>query len=364
MKMDQYDDELTLTAIDLFSGGGGLSEGLKRAGVKIKAAVEIDPHAAGVYKANHCDVEMIIVDIRKVDFDAQKLNWGSVDIVSGCPPCQGFSSLTRKYHKQDPRNDLVLDFARAIKELRPQAVMMENVPGLATRGKPLLNEFIGLLADMGYIVTWEILQVADFGVPQLRRRLVLLAGLGFEIPFPEPTHSNKPKSGLPPWRTVEQAIKGMPKPISMKHVSRNGGPCANRWHVIREMTDINKCRLATVRAGETRIVMPESLRPDCHKEGYKGFSNAYTRMSWNEPSPTITGGCTTISKGRFGHPEELRTISVREAALLQTFPPGYDIATNYIDKACNVIGNALPCDFAQVLSQMCVNTIKSQRIAN
>src|SRR5205085_4669002 len=191
-----------LTAVELFAGGGGLALGLRRAGIRPVSAVECDAYAAATFRANHPGVNLIEKDVRLVTSQDLKQGMDAViDILAACPPCQGFTSLTSKYKRNDERNDLVSEVSRVAKDLRPRAIMMENVPGLASRGKPLLDELITALQSDGYVVNWDILQVADFGVPQMRRRLVLLAGRGFSVPMPEPTHDKTGRRGLPSWRT-------------------------------------------------------------------------------------------------------------------------------------------------------------------
>lgn len=341
-----------LTAVDIFSGGGGLTVGLKRAGFKVVGAVEIETHAFATFKANHPEVNAYQQDVRTVsgtDLIALSPD-GTIDLVAGCPPCQGFTSLTAKYQREDPRNALVLEMARLVREIRPVAVMMENVPGLAKKGRPLFDDFIDELESLGYKVSCDALQVADFGVPQRRRRLVVLAGKGFSIPFPIPSHSNHKAKKLP-WKTVREAIFGMPEPVRLGEAVKKGGPQKINWHVVRTLTPVNEERLRNSKPGESRAQLPNDLRPTCHKNIDDGFTNVYGRMTWDQPSVTITAGCTTLSKGRFGHPSEDRTISVREAALLQTFPPYYFFDTPYMEHVCNIIGNALPCDFAEVLSR-------------
>lgn len=354
-----------LMAVDLFAGGGGLSVGLRRAGFRVVAAVELEKSAADTYSANLKRIPVIIDDIRNVT-GAQLKKFsptGKIDLISGCPPCQGFTSLTAKYEKDDPRNALIGEMLRIIKEVRPTAVMMENVPGLETRGRYRFSRFLNGLRKLGYLPEWKTLQVADYGVPQFRRRLVVLAGRGFKISMPDPTHSFDGK-GLPAWKTVREAIGGMPKPISFGIVRRKKLPIdTTEWHVVREISDDNQARLRAARAGKSWWSIPSHLRPDCHKGEYRGFGNVYGRMKWNEVSPTITGGCTTLSKGRFGHPQALRTISVREAALLQTFPRDFIFRTEQMDQACEMIGNALPCDFAEALSRHCLKLISKHRAA-
>ena len=338
-------------AIDVFSGAGGLTLGLKRAGFRVAAAVEIEDHAFATYKTNHPEVHAIKQDVRTVKGrHLRALVGGEVDLLAGCPPCQGFSPLTNTSSKRDPRNDLVLEMARLVKEIRPRAVMMENVPGLADRGKRLFNRFLKTLEELDYRYTWDVLQVANYGIPQNRRRLVLLAGRGFEFHLPEPTHHKVGEGGLPLWKTLRDAISHMEPPTLLEDSRKIGGPQRLNWHVVRCLSPENIARLRKTRPGVSRAKLPKSLRPDCHKHADKGYTNVYGRMTWGQLPVTITGGCTTLSKGRFGHPSQLRTISVREAARIQTFPDDYVFDTPYMEYACEMIGNALPCDFAEILA--------------
>lgn len=352
-------------AIDLFAGGGGLTVGLKRAGFNVISAVEIEQHAFSTYKANHPEVQAYKQDIRTITGKSllKTSQSGKINLLSGCPPCQGFSSLTSKYRRNDPRNELVSEMSRLVEEIKPSAVMMENVPGLSQKGNLLFEDFILKLKNLGYIVNWSVLQVADYGVPQNRRRLVLLAGLGFSISLPKRTHSRTGGKGLLPWRTLRDAIGEMPEPIKMNEANKNGGPQKFNWHVVRVLSDQNIKRLEASTPGLSRTQLDDSLRPPCHRGRESGFSNVYGRMSWDQVPVTMTGGCTTLSKGRFGHPEKNRTISVREAALIQTFPQDYIIDTPFMDYACNIIGNALPCDFAEVVATQCYEALKENFIA-
>ena len=352
---------MTLVACDVFAGGGGLSVGLKEAGFQIAAAVELESHAFATYKANHPEVKAYLQDVRLITGKdlASASPSGKIDLLAGCPPCQGFCSLTAKYKRTDERNSLVLEIGRLVQELQPLAVMMENVPGLAKQGGELFQALVQQLKGLGYKVDWRVLQVADYGVPQSRRRFVLFAGRGFSIPFPDRTHSRTGSDGLPKWKTVRDAIDGRSPAVTLRVASANGGPQAFDWHVVRDMSERNRARLSHATPGGSRMKLPSRLKPVCHRGKYGGFSNVYGRMAWDREAPTITGGCTTLSKGRFGHPSDERTISVREAALLQTFPPAYIIDTPYMDYACDIVGNALPCAFAAILAKQCYATIAS-----
>lgn len=346
------------TAIDLFSGAGGLSLGLKMAGFDVVAAVEINEKVAKTYKANNPKCNLLVKDLREVS--AKDLLGGSklkeVTIVAGCPPCQGFSSLTRKYHREDPRNGLVLEMARIVEEIKPKIVMMENVPGIETRGRTVLKQFIKRLEAMGYKISMRSLQLANYGIPQSRRRFVLLAGLGFEIPIPKETHGNTGgrESGLLPYVNLKKALSEInERAVTLSYANAHGGPNKFNWHVVRDLSKKSKMRLKSLRAGDSRFKLPKELRPSCHADSNKGFGNVYGRMSWKQLPPTITSGCTTPCMGRFGHPTNLRTISVREAATIQTFPAWYKFDTEYMNTACDLVGNALPPKFAALLAKSC-----------
>jgi DNA (cytosine-5)-methyltransferase 1 len=323
------------TAIDLFSGCGGLSEGLKRAGFSVLVAIEIEPAAIATYKLNHPGVSVIPSDIRQIDpaelLDAMQFRRGQLDLLAGCPPCQGYSVLrTRNGRKQnrDQRNGLVREILRFAKEFMPKAIMMENVPGLV--GKAALVDLETGLQKLGYKVRSEIKDAQYYGVPQRRRRLIMLAGKGFEIPF-----ALERKNRL----TVRTTIGGLPP----------AGLSGDRIH------DFGETRTAKVKEfiseippnGGSRRDLGQAKQLRCHKK-CNGFKDIYGRMSWDEKAPTITSGCFNPSKGRFLHPESNRSITMREAALLQGFPRRYRFADPVGKLAiAEMIGNALPPEFVR-----------------
>ncbi len=337
-------------AIDLFSGAGGLSTGLNNAGINVKCAIEFDKEAAETYKINHPETNVLCKDIRTIT-DEEVINIKeqySIDMLVGCPPCQGFSTLTQD--KNDPRNQLVDEYIRFVSLIEPEIVMLENVPGIQKRDNYLFNKLIELLQSRNYKISYRVVQIADYGIPQQRKRFILIATKSLLINIPAITHSNKENSEFKKWVSVKDIFTKTSN-IAVKNINeKNDDVNLLSWHVVRKTSDINKKRMVYMKQGGSRFDIPYGLRPKCHQKS-TGYSNVYTRMSADKPSPTITGGCTSISKGRFVHPFEDRAISVLEAALIQTFPENYKFVAKSISKVSMMIGNAFPCDFAKILGK-------------
>jgi DNA (cytosine-5)-methyltransferase 1 len=316
-----------------------MSQGLKQAGYDVIGAVELDSGAAGVYRLNHPTVTVWNSDIEDVTVKdvlrKLRLKSGQLDLLGGCPPCQGFSTLRTlngNRRVRDKQNDLIFEFERLALGLMPRAIMLENVPRLRENWR--LVKFKSDLENAGYIVKVGVLNVADYGVPQRRNRLVLIASLTSSPHLPGPARRI---------RTVRDAI------ASLKRAGRSGDPLhdlpVNYSPRVREL-------IANIpRNGGSRSSLPERLRLKCHDKR-RGFHDVYGRMAWNKPAPTITTGCFNPSRGRFLHPSSNRAITMREAALLQSFPKSYIFPVQLGKvRIAAMIGNALPPQFIRRLAQ-------------
>jgi DNA (cytosine-5)-methyltransferase 1 len=347
------------TALDLFAGCGGLSSGLSAAGFRVLAAVEKDDDAADSYAANHPNVKLYRADIRKLSPSTLRKELGitkqkPLDLIAGCPPCQGFTRLTESNGRRDRRNQLVRDYLRFVRRLRPKVCMLENVPGLLTRGKLYFRELEKGLEAAGYKVTYKVLELADYGVPQFRKRLVLLAALSGPLDIPEPTH------GIPrrAWKTVRETISNLPAPPLRSEVKAGVANRRYEWHYSRDQTNLVRRRLKhTIKNGKDRASLPPSLQLKCHKKQPNGHYDVYGVIDWDSPSPTITSGCTNTSKGRFGHPKAPRPLTATEAALLQTFPRSYRFKGSGLESVARQIGNALPRRFAKVIGKSVIRQL-------
>jgi DNA (cytosine-5)-methyltransferase 1 len=347
--MPKISKNLSHTALDLFSGCGGLSLGLKRAGFNVLAAIEIDAKAQETYQINHPDVELIMKDIQKVAARTLMrrlgLKAGELDLLAGCPPCQGFSRMrTKNKHTstEDPRNDLIFEFLRFIRAFKPKSVMLENVPALKDDQR-FIRFLMGMRA-LGYRGEPVIQDAAKFGVPQRRKRLIYLAVRGKNKLLKDPINKEYPA------KTVRDVIG------AMKIAGSSGDPL----HDMPEHRQQKTMELirAIPKNGGSRSDLPTKYRLACH-ESTDGFKDVYGRMAWDAPAPTITGGCSNPSKGRFIHPIHNRAITLREAALLQGFPMSYKFKSEHGKQAVALmIGNALPPPFIEAHAKTIADIIQ------
>lgn len=334
-------------AIDLFSGCGGLTEGMHKAGFTTKIAVEIVPIAVRAYKMNHPETEVIQKDIRQISIDEikAKLNGETLHLLAGCPPCQGFSSIRRLNRAEcveDDRNSLVLEYLRFVKELKPLAIMMENVPAL--KDYSVFQEVVEELRILGYNPDVKVVNVREYGVPQSRRRLVMVGMLDETIKVAEGTGIKK---------TVRQVIEHLESPENsidpLQKIVSNHTPKV--MEMIRQ----------TPHNGGSLKDLPEIYQLKCHKKENVGFNDVYGRLRWDDYSTTITGGCLNPSKGRFLHPEQDRVITPREASMLQSFPENYKFPTDISKTALALlIGNSLPPVFSYIQSANIERKIKQK----
>lgn len=336
-------------AVDLFSGCGGLTLGLKRAGFRVAVAVEHDSLACRTYRANHRSTALIERDVRNVTGeDIVEAAGGHIDLVAGCPPCQGFSTMRTKNGRvrvEDPANELVFEFLRIVTEIRPTMVMLENVPALATDER--IAQVIARFEEEGLRCTIAILNAQHYGVPQRRRRMILLAST-----YSRPTLAARSVRT----RTVRGVIGRLPKPGESEDKLHN--------YSVRRSPSVMAIIKSTPKDGGSRKDVPKKYVLPCHR-ACDGFKDVYGRMSWGRPAPTITGGCINPSKGRFLHPEQNRAITLREAAMLQGFPRRYrfDMSRGRYP-AAQMIGNAFPPIFAQKHAAALLQQQKEHRHAD
>jgi len=325
-------------AIDLFCGCGGVTQGLKDAGFNVRVGIEICGAPANAYRANHPDSYLFECDIR--DLEPQEIREAceneQIHLLAGCPPCQGFSSIRSRNKPQaveDERNTLIMEYFRLVKELLPLTFIFENVPGIAKYS--LFHEVCDKLKSLGYELSHRVVDVARYGVPQRRKRLVMIGSrVGF-IDIPQ---------GVDGVTTVRDTIAGLESPTESEDPPHK----IVATHIPRIIDMIRKIPAD----GGSRKDLPARYTLACHRKEGVGFHDVYGRLRWDAVSSTITGGCLNPSKGRFLHPEEHRTISAREAAMLQTFPRNYSFPEE-ISKTelALMIGNALPPRFAQIQAE-------------
>lgn len=324
-----------VTAVDLFCGAGGLSQGLLDAGVSVEAGIDLDSSCGFPYSEN-IGAKFIEKDVADVTAEEIRGLWkpDHYTLLAGCAPCQPFSTHRRGADPaMDARWSLLDHFARLARETKPDFVTMENVPGLA-RTAVFLN-FVETLSADGYHVAYRVVYCPDYGLAQNRKRLVLLASRLGPVELPERTHL--PRN----YKSVRDVIGSMdPLESGAEHPK-------DPLHKCRDLSDINLRRIRASKPGGTWKDWPEELVADCHKKSSgSSFRSVYARMEWDKPSPTITTQAHNFGTGRFGHPEQDRPISLREAAMLQGFPASYKFVPDgspvYFTIIGRLIGNAVP----------------------
>lgn len=320
--------------IDCFCGAGGLSLGFERLGFEVAYAFDFAADTIKTYKNNpnhHHGPAFVrdIHDVCKASIEADLGHeLGAVDVIIGGPPCQGFS-VQRRGGNEDPRNELVLEYVRLVKELKPHIFVMENVGGiLSERGKPFVKALFNNLTAAGYSIQQKKLLASDYGVPQDRTRVIIVGELtnGHRTTFTYPEKISGPK------KTVREAITDL--------MHKDETTVAN--HRSDKLSAINLKRIQAITEGQGRDSLPEELQLECHKNNSSHrHLDTYGRMAWDQPAPTITARFDSFSRGRFGHPVLDRTITLREGARLQTFPDDFVFLGTKVEIA-KQIGNAVP----------------------
>ena len=342
-----------MKAMDFFCGGGGLTRGLLDAGFEVVAGFDNDERCRATYERNNPAAAFVHANIKSLeteDVTARLKSGSSEDILfAGCAPCQPFSSQ-RKRNGSRRGATLMREFGRLVEAVLPGFVLIENVPGIAkVGGFSTYRRFLKLLQSNGYRFAWGVLDAKHFGVPQNRRRLVLLANRNGQPGLPRRAFGKN----LRPFVTVGQTIRHFP-PIAAgeKHAEVHN-------HVAASITPLNLERLrATPHDGGDRRAWPDHLWLECHKDDYSGHTDVYGRMYWDRPAPTLTGRCHSISNGRYGHPNQDRAISLREAAALQSFPDSYVFSGSNKHIAMQ-IGNAVPVELAKQLGEHILQLARS-----
>ena len=343
------------TVVDLFCGVGGLTHGLRLAGLNVTAGIDLDSSCKYAYEHNNAGTKFITADVDKVFPEEVSALYpeNGLRILVGCAPCQPFSKYTKRYRKgeqnggrendewqQDNKWKLLYSFADIIRHVLPDIVSMENVPELAE--EQVFEDFYKTLFQLEYNVSYSIVYCPDYGVPQNRRRLVLLASRLGELKLIEPFYEEDN------YRTVKDSIGELP------HIEAGKNNPNDFLHSAARLSATNMSRIRSSVPGGTWRDWDDSLKLKCHKENSgKTYVSIYGRMCWDAPSPTITTQFYGYGNGRFGHPEQDRALTLREGALLQSFPPNYE----FVDPAREFnrrevgthIGNAVPVELGRAI---------------
>ena len=338
-------------AVDLFCGAGGLTCGLRKSGIHVRLGIDNEERCRYPYSHNN-RADFIcrsVTDIHAKDLQKYGAN-ADFRLLAGCAPCQPFSNYNRAANRRGEKWNLLLEFARLVEETRPDLVTMENVPQLACRD--VFDEFLSRISAAGYFTPdWKIVRCEDYGLPQHRHRLVLLASLL------GPIHVLSPEEFGAPKRTVRDAIGSLPR-LEAGEVNPS-----DPLHRSCRLSDINLARIKASRPGGTWHDWPESLRSPCHQKSTgSSYKNVYGRMLWDSPSPTMTTQFIGYGTGRFGHPEQNRAISLREGAILQSFPADYEFIEpgKKVDlfPIARMIGNAVPVVIGELIGKSIFQHLK------
>jgi DNA (cytosine-5)-methyltransferase 1 len=333
----------SISCVDLFCGAGGLTHGFVLEGLPVVAGIDLDPACRFPYEANN-QAKFVECDISKVTIAELKELFGDarLTILAGCAPCQPFSTYAQRYEldAKDGKWGLLYQFARLAEGTRPDVITMENVPTVAKH--EVFHDFVDTLERLGYNVWFDVVDCSRYGVPQTRRRMVLLASRHGKISMIEPTHE-KPT-------TVRQAI-GRLRPLSAGEAAPR-----DKLHVTATLSEKNLKRIKVSKPGGTWRDWPDDLVADCHRaKSGRTYAGVYGRMEWDQPAPTMTTQCYGFGNGRFGHPKQDRAISLREAAILQSFPRDYAFVPKGGDVSFTVlgrlIGNAVPVDLGRAIAR-------------
>jgi len=337
---------------DLFCGAGGLTRGLEKAGIKVELGVDIDPECEFPYTENN-RAKFLLKSVAELSADDLTGNKKTrhYRLLAGCAPCQPFSTYRQKAGSRDDRWRLLEHFSRLVEEVDPDFITMENVPNLAKQ--KIFKNFVAMLIARDFHVSHEVVDCADFGVPQQRRRLVLLASkLG-------PIDLIRPKKGKP--KTVKQAIGKLPR------LGAGGISSKDPLHQSCGLSDLNLRRIRASKPGGTWRDWDKSLVAPCHRRTTgKTYPGVYGRMSWNTPAPTMTTQYYAFGSGRFGHPTQARGISLREGAILQSFPRSYKFVARgepIKRKAIGrLVGNAVPVRLAEAIGKTILTHARTHKM--
>lgn len=341
----------SIVAVDLFCGAGGLTRGLLDAGIPVHAGYDIDSSCTYAFEQNNSGARFVAQSVADLTGNELRHYFGSAitRVLVGCAPCQPFSKYTQGQNtREDSKWGLLHEFGRLVVDVRPEVVSMENVPELQRH--EVFQDFLMMLAKAKYHVSYLEAFCPDYGVPQQRRRLVLLASRYGPISLEKPAAGELP-------RTVREAIAHLP-PL------RAGESSSDRFHRASQLSELNQRRIRASKPGGCWRDWPQDLVAKCHRtEMGKNYPSVYGRMEWEAPSPTITTQFFGYGNGRFGHPEQDRAISLREGALLQTFPEDYKFVPEdqpvSFAQTGKMIGNAVPVRLGQAIGESILNHLKA-----